>query len=87
MLSKEAKNLWGNTRQRLEDVGTDITWDVFKERFLEKYFPADVHNLKEIEFFELKHRNMYVADYTTKFEELSRYYTTTLMWMLNVQNV
>ena len=37
---------------------------------MEKYFPADVHNKKEIEFLNLSKRNMSVADYAAKFEEL-----------------
>lgn len=39
-----------------------------------KYFPSNVRNMKEIEFLELKQRNMTVADYAAKFEELSRFF-------------
>jgi len=31
-----------------------VTWDVFKRVFLEKYFPGDVRNKKEMEYLELK---------------------------------
>jgi len=31
-----------------------VTWEVFKRVFLEKYFPKDVGNKKEMEFLELK---------------------------------
>ncbi|RDX85802.1 Retrovirus-related Pol polyprotein from transposon 17.6, partial [Mucuna pruriens] len=46
----------------------------FKRIFLEKYFPKDVRNKKEMELLEWKEGNMLVADYSTKFEELSRYF-------------
>lgn len=41
---------------------------------MDKYFPDDVCKQKEIESFELKQSNIYVADYATNFEELSRYF-------------
>lgn len=73
MLSKEAEYLWENTRQRMEVINANITWANFKKKFLDKYFPVDVRNHKEIEFLELKKGNMMVVDYATKFEELSRF--------------
>ena len=73
MLAEEAEFWWGNVRQRLEGAGTVITWEVFREEFLGKYFPADVRNKKEIEFLELKQGSMFVSEYAAKFEELSRF--------------
>jgi len=73
MLAEEAEYLWENTRQRLEAVGTEITWEVFRNEFLGKYFLADVRNKKEIEFLELKQGSTSVADYVAKFEELSKF--------------
>lgn len=73
MLTEKAEYGWENARQRLEAAGTKITWEVFMSEFLEKYFPADVRNKKEIEFLELKQGNMLVIDYAAKFEELSRF--------------
>ena len=35
-----------------------MTWEVFKRVFLEKYFPEDVRNNKEMEFMELKQGNI-----------------------------
>jgi len=51
-----------------------MTLEVFKRVFLEKYFPEDVRNKKEMEFLELKQGNMTVAEYAAKFEELVRYF-------------
>lgn len=45
---------------------------MFKTAFLEKCFPNNARSKKGIEFLELKRGNMTVADYTAKFEELSR---------------
>ncbi|XP_004491307.1 uncharacterized protein [Cicer arietinum] len=74
MLTEEAEHWWDNARQRLENAGTAITWAIFKNMFLIKYFPEDIRNRKEMEFVKLEQGNMSVAEYAAKFEELSRYY-------------
>jgi len=71
-LVEEDEYWWENTRQCLEAEGQDVTWDVFKRVFLEKYFPEDVRNKKEMELLELKQGNMIVAEYGAKFKELVR---------------
>ena len=53
-LVEEAEYWWENTCQCLDVEGQDVTWDVFKRVFLEKYFLEDVRNKKEMEFLELK---------------------------------
>ncbi|XP_028214965.1 uncharacterized protein LOC114397031 [Glycine soja] len=73
-LVEEAEYWWENTRQCLDAEGQEVTWDVFKRVFLEKYFLEDVTNKKEMEFLELKQGNMTVAEYAAKFEELVRYF-------------
>src|SRR4030065_1334311 len=73
MLSEEDESWWLNTCQRLMATGVVISWDVFRDAFLEKYFPEDVKCKKGCEFLELKQGNMSVADYAAKFEELSRF--------------
>ncbi|XP_073227155.1 uncharacterized protein [Cicer arietinum] len=74
MLTEEAEHWWDNVHQRLDNVGTAITWAIFKNMFQITYFPEDIYNRKEMEFFKLEQGNMSVAEYATKFEELSRYY-------------
>ena len=44
-----------------------------KSEFLRKYFPEDLRTKKEVEFLNLKQENLCVAEYATKFEELSRF--------------
>ena len=45
-----------------------VTWTVFKDAFLEKYFSEDVRRKKEIEFLELKQDGLSVEGYASKFE-------------------
>ena len=79
-LVEEAEYWWENTHQCLQAEGQDVTWDVFKRVFLEKYFPKDVRNKNEMEFLELKQGNMTVAEYAAKFEELVRYFPHYQGW-------
>ena len=74
MLVEEAKQWWENTRQCLEAEGQVVTWETFKRVFLEKYFPNDVRNKKEMEFLELKQNNMIITEYSAKFKELVSYF-------------
>ena len=50
MLKFDAEHWWNNTRGSLATQGAPITWDEFKEAFLEKYFPHSVCIQKEVEF-------------------------------------
>ena len=55
MLADEVKYWWENTHSRLEGAGGSIVlWGMLRQTFLEKYFPEDVKNKKEMEFLELK---------------------------------
>ena len=74
-LRGDAEHWWEGNRSRLEAEGIEITWALFQELFLEKYFPDDVREQKEMEFLSLTQGNMSVGEYASKFEELSRYYT------------
>ncbi|XP_050914665.1 uncharacterized protein LOC127129553 [Lathyrus oleraceus] len=73
MLEKEAKDLWRNTVKRFDEDGIEVTWELFRDAFLEKYFPKDVCGKKEIEFLELKQGNGTIADSAAKFEELIKF--------------
>ena len=39
MLIEEAEFWWIGMKQMMEDKGEDATWENFKVRFLEEYFP------------------------------------------------
>ncbi|CAJ2651899.1 unnamed protein product [Trifolium pratense] len=70
VLREEANKWWKNAKLRMGIGGVVITWEMFKGEFLRKYFPADIRNKKVVEFMELKQGNMFVAEYSVKFEEL-----------------
>ena len=70
---REVEYWWKGTEALLEVQGTPLTWELFKTTFLEKYFPMSARNQKEIEFLQLKQRNMIVGQYVSKFEELSKF--------------
>ena len=74
MLKAEAEDWWDSARQRMEILGDEITWVVFRAAFLEKYFLEDVCGKKEIEFLELKEGNSTVVLYATMFEEFMKFY-------------
>lgn len=74
MLAEEADDWWTSLLPELEQDGTVVTWAIFKEEFLNRYFPEDVRGKKEIEFLELKQGNMSVTDYAAKFVELAKFY-------------
>ncbi|KAL8105920.1 hypothetical protein AgCh_029652 [Apium graveolens] len=69
---KNEATYWWETVKTLEGTNV-ITWERFKELFLEKYFPQFFQDQMEVKFLELKQGNISVADYESKFEELSRY--------------
>ena len=77
-LIDEAELWWHNANRRMENMNTTVTWDVFKEGFLEKYFPTEIQDKKEAEFLALTQGNMSVDQYADRFEELSRYYPAYL---------
>nr|XP_004490766.1 uncharacterized protein LOC101508821 [Cicer arietinum] len=54
MLTEEAEYWWDNACQRLDNAGTAITWVVFRNMFLVKYFPEDICDRKDMEFVKLE---------------------------------
>lgn len=70
ILSEEVRDWWDSEHQRMEVVGDEITWVVFRIEFLEKYFLINLCSKKETEFLELKHGSMTITEYASKFEDL-----------------
>ncbi|KAF1870700.1 hypothetical protein Lal_00026312 [Lupinus albus] len=54
MLVTEAENWWEFIRRQMETEGQMISWGTFNEKFLHKYFPADLERKKEVEFMKLE---------------------------------
>ncbi|XP_028096071.1 uncharacterized protein LOC114295985 [Camellia sinensis] len=72
-LDDEADHWWElikNTR----DVAS-LSWNQFRELFLNKYFPSTIYRERVKEFQNLEQGNMIVTQYASKFEELARYAT------------
>ncbi|XP_026417219.1 uncharacterized protein LOC113312697 [Papaver somniferum] len=70
-LGGEATRWWDMTRRSRNDGM--FTWVEFRLAFLNKYFPQTARNQRMIEFMLLTQRNMTVAQYQAKFEELSHF--------------
>lgn len=73
MLTGDAEYWWRGARRLLEAEGREITWEIFRTTFLEKYFPTNVRHAKEMEFLQLKQGRMLVGEYAAKFESLSKF--------------
>ncbi|XP_063938040.1 uncharacterized protein LOC135147916 [Daucus carota subsp. sativus] len=72
---KEEATYWWESVRAMEGT-EDVTWDRFKELFLEKYFPQFLQDRMELQFLELKQGDMSVAEYEKKFAELARFVPT-----------
>ncbi|XP_059664032.1 uncharacterized protein LOC132309767 [Cornus florida] len=73
LLSGEARQWWQSETRMVVDI-TTMTWDDFKTRFNDKYFPQSVKEKKVAEFTQLEQNNeMSVSEYERKFTELSRF--------------
>ncbi|XP_047165530.1 uncharacterized protein LOC124834757 [Vigna umbellata] len=75
LLTGEASHWWASVRAILTDAHSPITWEVFRNKFYEEYFPDGVHFAKEVEFLQLVQGGMSVSEYTNKFKHLVRFNT------------
>ena len=72
MLGGKAEHWW-RMEKRLLESQEPLEWENFKDVFFKKYFPRSVHRQKESKFIRLRQGNMTVAEYETKFTQLSRF--------------
>ena len=59
-----------------ENRGADaapVTWDCFRESFLNRSLPIELKEAKALEFMNLRQGNMKVQEYGLKFNHVSRY--------------
>ncbi|XP_047155188.1 uncharacterized protein LOC124826406 [Vigna umbellata] len=75
LLTGEASHWWASMRAILTDAQNPITWEVFRSKFYEEYFPDSVRFAKEVEFLQLVQGGMSVSEYTNKFKHLVRFNT------------
>ncbi|XP_028054780.1 uncharacterized protein LOC114258976 [Camellia sinensis] len=72
-LDDEADHWW-ELIKNTHDVAS-LSWNQFRELFLNKYFPSTIRRERVKEFQNLEQRNMTVTQYASKFEDLARYAT------------
>ena len=53
--------------------GGPVTWEIFKEDFLDRFFPTDMREEKLVEFINLCQGGRTVHEYSLKFIKLSKY--------------
>ncbi|XP_052730114.1 uncharacterized protein LOC128195751 [Vigna angularis] len=82
LLTGEASHWWSSARAILTDAQQPITWEVFRGKFYEEYFPDSVRFAKEVEFLQLVQGSMSISEYTNKFKHLVRFNTmaTSEQW-------
>ena len=54
MLEADEEFWWNGMKRLLEESQADITWEMFKGMFYQKYFPPSIWNAKELEFMQLR---------------------------------
>ncbi|XP_047167890.1 uncharacterized protein LOC124836746, partial [Vigna umbellata] len=77
LLTGEASYWWTSMKMILADNKTPISWEVFRIKFYEEYFPDSVRFAKEVEFLQMKQEGMSVSEYTNKFKHLVWFNTMT----------
>jgi len=78
MLIREAEHWWASMKLMLEEKNEVVNWEVFKKNFLAEYFLVSIRYAKEVEFLELVHGNMSIAEYSEKFKHLGRFHTIAM---------
>jgi hypothetical protein len=74
LLLGDAEYWWKGTRLMIEANNEEITWELFRTKFLDKYFPRSARTNKEQEFLLLKQGGMTIGEYAAKFESLAKYF-------------
>ncbi|XP_052733512.1 uncharacterized protein LOC128196492 [Vigna angularis] len=75
LLTGEASHWWSSMKMLLTEAQSPISWEVFRAKFYEEYFPDSVRFAKEVEFLQLIQGSMSVSEYTNKFKHLVRFNT------------
>ncbi|XP_038987026.1 uncharacterized protein LOC103699180 [Phoenix dactylifera] len=74
MLRGNAKFWWIAMKAAVQGNGEQLTWEEFKDKFYNQYFPQSMRLVKQNEFLALKQtENMTVLEYASKFNELGRF--------------
>lgn len=52
---------------------TPVTWDVFEDAFLERFFPRELRKVMSDKFMNLRQGSLSMREYSLKFTQLSKY--------------
>ncbi|XP_073030696.1 uncharacterized protein [Primulina eburnea] len=72
-ISRNVLLWWQTTEAGLRAQGHTVDWDVFRSRFLDKYFSIAARQKKEKEFEDLRQGSMSVAEYESRYSVLLKY--------------
>ncbi|KAL3516593.1 hypothetical protein ACH5RR_023495 [Cinchona calisaya] len=71
-----AENLWTSMEPMIDVAENDITWEEFKEMFLDQYFPRALRKKRQNDFYSLRQTGyMTVLQYANKFTSLGHFCT------------
>ncbi|KAL3497854.1 hypothetical protein ACH5RR_040586 [Cinchona calisaya] len=69
-----AENWWRSMEPMIDVAENDITWEEFKEMFLDQYFPRALRKKRQNDFYNLRQTgNMTVLQYANKFTSLEHF--------------
>ncbi|KAJ4967061.1 hypothetical protein NE237_018910 [Protea cynaroides] len=78
MLKGDANHWWRSTRTYSLTKHTQLTWDIYKEAFFEKYFSRSFRDSMGREFLSLYQGQMTVDAYQQRYEELFFFAPTSM---------
>ncbi|KAL5560185.1 hypothetical protein UlMin_036396 [Ulmus minor] len=73
MLQEDAYDWWRMVKRQHENDIKAFTWEKFKNKFFNQYFPKSVRREKEREFTKLEQGNKTVAEYEASFARLAKF--------------
>ncbi|XP_075506788.1 uncharacterized protein LOC142543424 [Primulina tabacum] len=72
-LRDRAQRWWEATTNVLQQTGSQISWEVFRAKFLQEYAPPSYYSARESEFHRLVQGNMSVEEYARQLSALLTY--------------
>ncbi|XP_073051283.1 uncharacterized protein [Primulina eburnea] len=72
-LRDRAQRWWEATTNVLQQTGSQISWEVFRTKFLQEYAPPSYYSARESEFHRLVQGNMSVEEYARQLSALLTY--------------
>ncbi|XP_073059643.1 uncharacterized protein [Primulina eburnea] len=72
-LRDRAQRWWKATTNVLQQTGSQITWEVFRAKFLHEYDPSSYYSVRESEFHRLVQGKMSVEEYARQLSALLTY--------------